>query len=323
MQNMNHQIDMDISVVVPLYNKEEFIGRAIRSIVLQTYQPREIIVVDDGSTDKSVNVVKSLNVSNLRLVHQINQGVSSARNNGIHEARYSWVAFLDSDDEWMPDFLSTVKRLHESFPQQDLYASAYYMGDYSGGKRKIGLKGIMFNGNEGILSNYFNVAALSEPPVCSSTVCIRKQALVDLGGFPLNIKSGEDLLTWARLAAKLPPAYSTVPLAVFWQEKAHTYDDRPNRVPEAMDPVGKALLELKKTNGTIPFIDNYISRWHKMRASVFLRLDMRLSAFKECVIGIYYRPKNLRLYIYILMSLMPNRIVMSLFKRFAGKVSDD
>jgi hypothetical protein len=197
------------------------------------------------------------------------------------------------------------------------------MGDYSGGKRKIDLKGITFNGNEGILSNYFHVASLSDPPVCSSTVCIRKQALVDIGGFPLNIKSGEDLLTWARLAAKQPPAYTTRPLAVFWQVKAHTYDDRPNRVPEAIDPVGNALLELRNVEGSIPFIDNYISHWHKMRASVFLRLDMRMSSFKECILGIYYRPQNMRLYIYILMLLLPDRIVMSLFKRFAGKVSDD
>jgi glycosyltransferase involved in cell wall biosynthesis len=324
MQNMNHQIDMDISVVVPLYNKEEYICRAVRSIALQTFQPREIVIVNDGSTDDSVRVVESLNVPNLRVVHQKNQGVSSARNNGIHEARYTWVAFLDADDEWMPDFLSTMRRLHEVYPEQDVYASAYYLGDYNGSKRKIVLNGIMFNGNEGLLSNYFNVAAQSSPPVCSSSVCIRKQALMDINGFPLNIKSGEDLLTWARLAAIQAPAYSTMPLAVFWQVKSHTYDDRPNRVPEALDPVGHSLAELKKVRGQeIPFLDKYISHWHKMRASVFLRLEMRSSAFKECILGIYYQPNNIRLYIYILMMLLPDRVVMSLFKRFAGKVSDD
>jgi len=312
---------MDISVVIPLYNKRDCITRAIRSIERQTWQPKEIVVVDDGSTDDSAAIVASLGIEKLRLVRKKNGGVSSARNTGVQEACSTWVAFLDADDEWMPEFLSTMKRMHERFPDREVYASAYYLGNHAGDKRKIGLHGIPFSEAEGILENYFDVAAMSAPPLCSSVVCIRRDALIEIGGFPLDIKSGEDLLTWARLASRKPPAYSTEPLAVFWQEKAHTYDDRPNRVPETGDPVGKALLELKKRTGHRMKMDNYLSHWHKMRASIYLRLNMRLPALTECFKGISYRPGNLRLYVYLVMSLLPDRVVMALFKRLAEKVS--
>jgi len=310
---------MDISVVIPLYNKREFIERAITSIMGQSFQPREIVVVDDGSTDGSAELVSAMNIPSVRLVSQKNGGVSVARNRGVKEATSAWVAFLDGDDEWMPEFLATVKRMHDAYPDRDVYASAYYLGNYRGEKKPMGLNGVTFAGEEGVLSNYFHVAAMSAPPICSSTVCIRKQALLDVGGFPLSMKSGEDLITWARLAARRAPAYCTKPLAVFWQEKAHTYDDKPNRLPEEGDPVGLALVKLKTaSSGNLTGIDLYISHWHKMRASIYLRLNMRRKALVEMFKGIYYNPSNSRLYAYLFMSLFPYRLIRSLFKTYAG-----
>ncbi|NTV16619.1 MAG: glycosyltransferase family 2 protein [Chlorobiaceae bacterium] len=308
---------MDISVVIPLYNKKDTIVRTLDSIRSQTYQPSEIIVVDDGSTDGSADIVMSQDMPSLRLISQSNAGVSSARNKGATEARNDWVAFLDGDDEWLPDFLMTIKALHDGFPGYEVYATAYFAGDYLGNTRQIVLNRMPFTGESGVLENYFDVGSCSDPPLWSSAICIRKNALHDIGGFPLNLKSGEDLLTWARLAARKPPVYSTRPQAVFWQEKAHTYHDKPNRLPEHDDPVGKGLAILRKLPGReIRNIERYISMWHKMRSSIYLRLGLRGNAFVESIKGLYYQPSNGKLYIYLLLCAMPEAVTRKIFQRF-------
>jgi len=88
------------SVVIPLYNKERSVKNTIESVLNQTFQDFEVIVVNDGSTDNSLEVVKSFNDERIRIINQKNSGVSSARNRGIKEAKYEWIAFLDADDLW-------------------------------------------------------------------------------------------------------------------------------------------------------------------------------------------------------------------------------
>ena len=91
-------------VVIPLYNKEVYIKNTLNSVLAQTIKDFEIIVVNDGSTDKSAEVVKSLSDPRIRLINQVNAGVSVARNRGINEAKADLIAFLDGDDEWKTKF---------------------------------------------------------------------------------------------------------------------------------------------------------------------------------------------------------------------------
>ena len=81
------------SIVIPLYNKEKYIVKTLKSVLSQSFKEFEIIVVNDGSTDKSVDLVNGLNDTRIRLIHQINQGVSVARNRGIQESSFDWIAF--------------------------------------------------------------------------------------------------------------------------------------------------------------------------------------------------------------------------------------
>lgn len=308
---------MNISVVVSLYNKRSTVERAIRSISNQSLKPVEILVVNDGSSDGSEIVVEAMGIDNLRLVSQKNTGVSAARNTGVREAKCDWVAFLDADDEWLPDFLKTIDDMHEQFPRYNLYATSYFSGDHLGNKKEIQLNKIPFTGECGILHNYFEVSACSMPPICSSALCIRKEALLAIGGFPEGIRAGEDLMTWARLAARTPPVYSIVPLSIFWKEKAHTYEDRPKRVPDEGDPVGKVLQELKHDNALhTPYIDQYIALWHKMRASVYLRLGRRIDAMGEVFTSLRYQPLNWRLLVYLVFCGMPESLVREVFRRY-------
>jgi glycosyltransferase involved in cell wall biosynthesis len=104
-----------ISVIVPTYNRERFIIKAIDSILNQTYKDYEIIVVDDGSTDETKKALQAY--SQIKYIFQDNGGVSSARNTGIMAAKGEWVAFLDSDDEWTEDYLSVQMEQVKEFPQ--------------------------------------------------------------------------------------------------------------------------------------------------------------------------------------------------------------
>lgn len=105
---------MTFSVVIPMYNRESVIGRAINSVLKQTCQDFEIVVVDDGSTDKSVETVKKIKDSRIKIVLQDNAGATAARNHGVLESKGRYVSFLDSDDEWFPTMLENQLKQYKS-----------------------------------------------------------------------------------------------------------------------------------------------------------------------------------------------------------------
>jgi glycosyltransferase involved in cell wall biosynthesis len=307
---------MKISVVIPLYNKRDTIMRALESVFNQTIQPDEIVVVNDGSTDGSKKIVAELNHPLVKLICQPNSGVSAARNRGISEAKCDWIAFLDADDEWLPEFLETIDSLYEMFPHSCVLATTYFIQNHYGQRRNAIIKKLPYKGDKGFLSNYFEVAECSEPPINSSAVVTKKDSLNAIGGFPTGIKSGEDLLTWARLAAKYRIAYSNNPLSVFVQKAGHTYDDKPTRSPQNPDLVGIELALLARNKSKIPGIRQYVAHWHKMRASIFLRMGMRKEAFREIVKSVSFNPFNKRVYVYILVLFLPSFLINKVFKRF-------
>ena len=113
------------TVVIPLFNKERHIERAVRSVINQTFQDFEIIVVDDGSTDNSVEEVLKIKDNRIKLIKQKNGGVSSARNKGIDESRFEYIAFLDADDAWKPNFLESINGVIEQYPKAGAYCTSY------------------------------------------------------------------------------------------------------------------------------------------------------------------------------------------------------
>lgn len=281
---------MLFSVVIPLYNKEKQIAVTLQSVFAQTCADYEIIVVDDGSTDGSPAVVESLHDPRIRLIRQANAGVSAARNLGIAEARGEYIALLDADDEWRPEYLATIAALIRKYPQCDVFATNYSHVDSNGKTFPTILRKLPFDGDDGILYNYFEVASVSSPPICSICITARKEAFQSVGGFPLGIKSGEDLLTWARLAARYKIAYSKKPLAVFNVE-GYDRNERPKRIPAENDTVATELLKLKDEFNPSN-INQYISFWHKMRAVIYMRLGMKSKSIKEAFKAARYNPLN-------------------------------
>lgn len=308
---------MLISVVIPLYNKANTVKRAIDSVLKQSVLPLEIIVVNDGSIDGSELVVQQFDNSLIRLVHQENAGVSAARNKGIEEANGDWIALLDADDYWEERFLQTICALHIDFPEANVIASNYRYQNIRGEFSRTQLRNLPFgNKHFGILDNYFEVAATSSPPLWSSAIVVKKNSFIEINGFPLGITSGEDLLTWAKLAINNTIAYTTKPLSTFVLDPAHTYDDTPNRIPESIDFVGQQLKKLLKANPSVIGLRRFVAHWHKMRASIFLRLGSnRHLALIDILKSLKYDFFQMKVFIYLLFLLLSNRLTVLIFRK--------
>lgn len=260
-----------ISIVMPLYNKAEQVLTTIASVQAQIWRDWELIVVDDGSTDDGLACVRALQDARIRCVSQTNQGVSAARNHGIALARAELVALLDADDSWQPDFLATVASLARDFPEAGWFATGYRIQHPEGSPRDNRLLGIPAGFQRGILQDYFQVAMQSDPPAWTSAVMTRKDALNVIGGFPVGVTSGEDLLTWARLAVRFPLAYDCRALATF-------YASGISRAPDRGDHVGLALLSLARDYPDQMGLLDYLGLWFRMQAVKALRLGDRPTA---------------------------------------------
>lgn len=303
-----------ISVVIPLYNKVFSIAHTLETVRQQSYTDYEIVVVDDGSTDGSADVVRSINDTRIRLFSQPNAGVSATRNRGIKEAFGKFIAFLDADDEWSPDYLETLVALTEKYPQCDVFCTNYEFRDSNGKVTPTIIRRLPFKGEDGILSNYFEVASHSHPPICSISIMVRKTTIESIGGFPLGIKSGEDLLTWARLATNYKIAYSKRVLAVFIFDETIFNEDQKRRTPEKQDIVGLELKKLYCQNSSIIGLKEYLALWHKMRCRIYIQKGYRLAAIKECLKSIFY-DVNIKILVFLVLTLLPHRLSHYIFNK--------
>lgn len=309
---------------MPLYNKGGEIRRAIKSVIGQEFCDFELIVVDDGSTDSGPEIVRGYRDPRIRVVSQANAGVSVARNRGIELARTDLIAFLDADDEWQSQFLATILGLSVKFPECGVFATSYYIANNKTGIRRAVLNGLPPVLEEGILQRYFQVAAQSDPPLCSSAIVVRSAAIRAVGGFPVGIATGEDLLTWAKLAVDYKIGYRNVPLATFWEPEE--ISSRPGRVPAVPDRVGEELARLldRRELTAVAGLPEYIAHWHRMRGVIFLRLADSRSAREELGRALHLAGLRGKLPALFLISLLPGlsaRLFYETMKRlFTGRV---
>ena len=216
---------MKFTVVIPLYNKKNYVSRAVQSVLAQTFQDYEMLVIDDGSTDGGGEVVRNFTDPRLFLFQQENMGVASARNRGIELARGELIAFLDADDEWKPGFLETMIALRKRFPQAGMYACAYAQSRNN--KVRISkVKEVPLSPWEGVMPGYFRSAALGDPPIHTSSVAIPREILLGVGGFPVGKRMGEDLDLWGRIALQYPVVFSWSTGGVYHQDAENRACDR-------------------------------------------------------------------------------------------------
>ncbi len=290
------------SVVIPLYNKVSTVKRAVESVLNQTVAPVEIIIVNDGSTDGGELIVGQMRASCIRLINQENAGVSTARNRGIKEAVGEIVAFLDADDEWDTCHLEIHKRLYDQFPSATVAGSAYRY--FMMGKPVPNLLRINLSDDfEGMVPNYFSVAAYGSPPLWTSTVSAKRVALERIGGFPAIIRSGEDLLTWARLAVDGAVVYSMKSSAVYYRDCTRTAAGRPT---DRSDLVGDGLKELLPVlpSEMRSSLKKYLGFWYKMRSSTFMRHGEFFPCLYSTAQSLFFYPYQIRITLYPIASMV-------------------
>ncbi|MET3473688.1 glycosyltransferase involved in cell wall biosynthesis [Novosphingobium sp. 1529] len=203
------------SIVVPLYNKRDLISETIAGALLQTHRDFELIVIDDGSTDGSGEIVATFDDPRIRLIRQKNQGAAAARNSGWLTAHNPFVAFLDGDDQWDTDYLATLAELISDFPNCGAYATGYRRQAPAGQTIQNRLEPSLAQSGRCVIPDYFLSAARGDQPFYTSSVCLRHDAIGKLGGFRSGVTHGEDLDLWARLALEYPIAFDPTPKVTY------------------------------------------------------------------------------------------------------------
>lgn len=277
-----------ISVIIPLLNKGPYISRAIKSVLNQTMQDFEIIVIDGGSNDEGPKIVKEFNDPRISLIIQNGKGVSNARNEAVNIANCELISFLDADDEFLPNHLKTIQRLIKKYPGAGLYATAYKIYTNSGKIISADYKSIPNPPWEGLLPDYFRSGALGFAPVICSVVVIPKKILTEMDGFPEGHWFGEDMDLFGRIALKYPVAFSWEFGAIYHWDAANRACDRKlplNYIEPFVNSTriyltsGNVRPELKKS------LNEYISKFEIRRAARNLaacRSDAALNILKQC-----------------------------------------
>ena len=193
------------SIVVPVYNKRALLRATVESALAQSFAGFELILVDDGSTDGSLEAVADIADPRIRILRQSNGGASAARNAGMAAARHDWIAFLDADDLWLPGHLAELDRIRSRFPEAGLIGTAFVRGT-----------GRVPSAGEGAIRPiaYFEEVGLGRSPFWTSSAAVRADVARAVGGFN-DDPIGQDSEYWARVAFDYPVAASTRATAVY------------------------------------------------------------------------------------------------------------
>lgn len=290
-----------ISVVIPLYNGAAYIERSIHSVLSQTFLPAEIIVIDDGSKDNGPDIVAQMSHPTIRLIRQANAGVSAARNKGISEARYEYIAFLDADDEWLPHHLETIARLIGKYPQCGVFGASYYFAQ----KGKEYTTPILppfftFTEEEGVIDNYYEMASGTDFPINMNSFAVRKKEIEKVGGFPVGVLTGEDLVTIAKLHINCDFAYSKRPSSIYHLTGGEGKIIRPILYT---NPLDKMFDDLLTSAAHRKGVRRYVSAWHKRRMTGALLNHHYRLACREFLISFRLMPIQKKLYTSLLVAL--------------------
>ncbi|WP_287963204.1 glycosyltransferase family A protein [Alcanivorax sp.] len=236
-----------ISVVIPLYNKEQDIARTLDSVLNQVVKPNEVIVVNDGSTDNSAEVVLEYSNHGVRLINQNNQGVSAARNAGVKAASSEYIAFLDADDLWYPHHLSVLEELIREYPSVGLFST----------RHEICLDGQRFvpkypypEGRNVEVEDFFDAFSKGLSIVNSSTACVRRDVLLRFGGFPEDVDRGEDIITWCRVAWNSGAAHAGQVTVLYNRDASNRSEHRQShKVPGSLIYLGDLIRQAVSIQG--------------------------------------------------------------------------
>lgn len=195
------------SVVIAVFNKEDYIAKTLQSVLEQTEQDFELLVLNDGSTDESELIIQPfVHDERIHYFNQENRGIAAARNFLIEKSNARFIAFLDADDLWYPNYLAEQQRLIQKYPKESVFAVA---GEYLKNKRLIAKEySVDLEKNEDGVINYFESSLLSSV-LHSSSFVVKKEVFSKVGRYNTRLKTGEDTDLYVRIGLHFNVAFSS------------------------------------------------------------------------------------------------------------------
>ena len=186
-------MEVYFSVVIPLYNKEAYVAKTLNSVLNQTYQNFEVIIISDCSTDNSLGVVKAVHDHRIKIIeHSENKGLSASRNTGISAATHPYIAFLDADDYWDSTYLETIRNLVKEYPDESVFAT-HYRENF---KSKLFIPKSKFpqsaKGKSGLVRDFF-VINLGRLILTQSCIVVHKSVFKKVGYYDEDVTFAEDI----------------------------------------------------------------------------------------------------------------------------------
>lgn len=296
-----------VSIVIPAYNAERYLRRAIDSVLGQSYTSIEVLVVDDGSTDGTAEICHQYGTK-ITYIRQENQGVSVARNRGVQESDGEFVAFLDADDWYLPNKLTDLVALLNRHPDAGGATGAHIV-NLLGEKRRNPPQGCVFDPGttSGIIDLYLHRSE-GRFVIHTSTVLVRKTALDSVGGFRPDLRFGEDVELWARIAGKYEWAYLDQTVSV--------YDRTSESSVTALTPLCGHGIGFLYTNREIkrhlrPTVRRHYRIYRQQLSLQRMTLAMKHSdraLVKACLERALPPPFSLRVLLLCILALMPSSL---------------
>ena len=257
----------EISVIIPTYNRSQYICRAIDSVLLQSFTNYEIIVVDDGSTDNTKEVLKPY-LSKIKYIYKENGGVSSARNFGIKEAKGRWIAFLDSDDYWKVEKLLLQKNFLEEQNLQICFTAIEIINADTEFPDKVTDRTIDNVDTVKVYDESFELVLWNPECICIQSMLIEKQLLLDVGCFDKTFAVAEDTKLVFELALNNKFGLINEPLTVLERE-----GNRQGLIN------GSLKTKNKLCDGHIEIISNTIDGYNRKNKKIIRKLKRMLGVF--------------------------------------------
>jgi len=263
------------SVIIPTYDRADFLKIAALSVLSQSFKGYELLIVDDGSTDNTLETVKSLNNKKIRYFYQKNQGVSSARNKGIKEAKGKFLVFLDSDDRFRREKLEITYKYIKEYPgykvfhtEEIWYRNTQLLSPKIHHKKPHGF----------VFSQALKLCCIGP-----STAAIKKDIFEEIGGFDESMPACEDYDFWLRVTSKYPvfliPEYLTI--------KQGGHSSQQSKKYPAMDKFRiYALQKLIKSGQLNEECRNLACNELKNKCSIYIKGAQKRKKTKEVI---YYK----------------------------------
>lgn len=311
-----------ISVIIPTYNRETFVTKAIDSILHQTFKDYEIIVIDDGSTDNTHKVLEPYR-ADIQYVRQENSGVSAARNKGIRLAKGEWVAFLDSDDEWLPEYLS--------YQMQGVSRNPHVCAHIT--NSLIIINGNMENNFElfNFLPKFKEDSFITlQRPLCSiikyhlfglPCIIIKRKILLNMNLLNIDLRISEDYDLICRLALQGPFGICKEPLVHLYRRDESVQNLSAQRKEQGMYYYKSriSVLEMLRNSEKLTLLEkkmllNVLSSKRRALANLLIRVGKKKEAIINYKKAFYTYPSIKSLVKYIV-SFLPTKVALLFIRK--------